>query len=1641
MKKVTKVLLLLLSLSLVFTGLIVAVSASEDTVVPEGATYVDENGIQQITDDLAVALLEAGDGTTVTLIGDSVIDETFTVTKNLTLDISDYSLTSELNSAFKVNSEVNFKITGEGTVNVAGMLVENTTSKLENLSISVEGRNTGIKINHTGVMNGTLFYMSSGEWDYTNLDVTLNVGNTSGFRVNYGCEVSIFMTGVEVSSFGHTNMNATVVYLSKNSYFELNYCSFDSHGGCVNFEAGAGLGSAEPFIVVNGSNLKSSRSTSANKLHEIGVFGSYTKFDGVIEVNDSYVEGSHRILLVNDNGTGKFIFNNSILYHNGVVAQAFGRSPNLEIREGSVLVSATYLTTLNSHDIGDDGNPSRIVLYPGARIDASVFASITALNLVKSESVTDADGNVIDVINHYELTNKAEAVIRFPVFDGEGNVVDYVKPSESDDYTFLHDASSNAEAPYVVVPITEDTESIYKLNSNGCFNGPIKADTLTEGFDNGLLYEAPDNTNHFTHYNNGSNNGGKATIGYLEGNHFWKFTSSGTVSSAAPCFMFGLAHGKGICETDYNVLVYEFDIATDALEFAEATLTVHARGDANGNSDFGGSSIRLTSDGTVKDASGNPIIQLSSGEWHHVTVVVDTTVEKGMAYYYVDGMFIQGNNAYKQNGAYLFGPRVNIDKDGITRGAGNTILMDNVTVRAFGSKDDLAEGESFETLTDKGLSYLVNGGKTINNYPVYSFVNIGGNKFTDIEDAILTGAEIGLAPTLNGDVLIPQTIRVNGLLYTGGYTIKLSDDSYLANVKNDRFGNSVSYEFAENLKNLTIDYKWFIGDISDPRDIEDEDKYIKVTYKVSDVPAIKESPEYKKYTNIGQNSISVYSHIGWSTNPYSDTAIPIVPITLSQAVNNAGKVVTLYPVFGYVDYKDYTYAVLDSEGNFDHAGKNAVLYGSQMRENMQLDYGETLVILSDVVRFAASFTTLKTNDCEKVYNIDLNGHRILVDPRDADGGYAKKIDGMFRPSEGETFNIYSSREGATVDMYGYKDIKVQINDTNKETTDDWSNDYNISCGALVVITKNNSTVNIGDCTVNGVTYKGSNLTVNTDNVVRVENQADDTSSVNIGGVNIVRKTNHYEAMFLAGRASSKINVKNSTIVLAAGGYLVGNLQEADAYLSKISFEGCTVITLENGADLISRNKNDNTIIFKNFVTNGTLNKAEGNAVAYAGTVAYKNELKTPLGYTVAKYNTPMESLGAYEGETVTFTYLVSNGERKGPIIEKPVVVSLFGSYTGEGTEISKSNCIVTKASQTVNVTFAGLGTNDAITETYAVGAEVLAPEIESYSYEYVTLVHNGKFDTELPDYIEDDMIFTPAYDVIANISGVKISMSLSENLGINVYIPAEYADMMIGATANGNEKEFVKVEKDGESYLVVTYFVEPQNATENVEFVIKVKEGELVGNATVCISIASYAEKILSGEYTEEDKTLVYATVNYANESANFVYGKHDAALSELIKNYAEYAGKKESNYEGAVAETGLSAAFIRATVRLGSAPAYVFTLKTGFIGTVTVTLGEKTFTYTVDEPKDRTIVVDGLTAYELAETLTVTVEGKVGDADVSVTEGKYNIATFANNYNAKVESIDPVIATPEEEAYLKAYSLSEALYSYVTLAKAYVTE
>ena len=119
MKKLTKVLSILLAVALVCTGLLLAVSADE--AVNETASYL-VNG-QETTGTLVEALTAADKESTVTLMGDCTLEETFTVTKSVTVDLNGYKLTAKADAFAIGANDVQLAIVGTGSINLAAKLV------------------------------------------------------------------------------------------------------------------------------------------------------------------------------------------------------------------------------------------------------------------------------------------------------------------------------------------------------------------------------------------------------------------------------------------------------------------------------------------------------------------------------------------------------------------------------------------------------------------------------------------------------------------------------------------------------------------------------------------------------------------------------------------------------------------------------------------------------------------------------------------------------------------------------------------------------------------------------------------------------------------------------------------------------------------------------------------------------------------------------------------------------------------------------------------------------------------------------------------------------------------------------------------------------------------------------------------------------------------------------------------------------------------------------------------------------------------------------------------------------------------------------------------------------------------------------
>ena len=114
-----------------------------------------------------------------------------------------------------------------------------------------------------------------------------------------------------------------------------------------------------------------------------------------------------------------------------------------------------------------------------------------------------------------------------------------------------------------------------------------------------------------------------------------------------------------------------------------------------------------------------------------------------------------------------------------------------------------------------------------------------------------------------------------------------------------------------------------------------------------------------------------------------------------------------------------------------------------------------------------------------------------------------------------------------------------------------------------------------------------------------------------------------------------------------------------------------------------------------------------------------------------------------------------------------------------------------------------------------------------------------------------------------------------------------------------------------------------------------------------------------------------------------------------------------------------------------------MFTLRSGFVGTVTITYGDKTVTHTASSDKDRTIIINDISIADITSDITITAEGTIAEASANVTEGKYNLSTFAKYHYDNAQYAENEIPTDSQLASAKILSIIDAIYAYSAAANA----
>lgn len=254
--------------------------------------------------------------------------------------------------------------------------------------------------------------------------------------------------------------------------------------------------------------------------------------------------------------------------------------------------------------------------------------------------------------------------------------------------------------------------------------------------------------------------------------------------------------------------------------------------------------------------------------------------------------------------------------------------------------------------------------------------------------------------------------------------------------------------------------------------------------------------------------------------------------------------------------------------------------------------------------------------------------------------------------------------------------------------------------------------------------------------------------------------------------------------------------------------------------------------------------------------------------------------------------------------------------------------------------------------------------------------------------------------------------NISTNINFTFYV--ENVDRLETDTGN-------VVVIDGKEYMAFTYELAPNEIDKVITVTFQVREGNTLYTQKQEICFVDYLRELL--EMGTVDKSLILSLLNYANE-AHALFDENGAkmdSVTELINEYSEYLPNEELTEK--LDTSALSSVIRSASLRLNSAPEFVFKVARGFRGTITLSYNSLGNTvehslYVNSLASEQIIILKGLGIFDMASDITITVTEHGSDTPLV---GQYNLATYAQG--------------------LENNAFAVALYNYAKLALQYHTE
>ena len=1754
MKKLSKIGLLILSLALICAGIVVSVSGAEagnNTV-----SYTDAEG-NLLEGTLADAVAEAADGTTITLLGNCVIEDKITIEgKSLTLDIGGYLVEAMDIGAFELGADTALSIVGSGRILLDGTIA---TSVAQNVTFSIEGTagTKGIDIDHTGLANNRIVLTNHGTWLFKNIDV---VSTANGLNSQAFFEMKNDSSTTADFTFDMVSVKYATPFVS-------------SPGQYITNVAGTGhISVLKSSFVTEHSGILSGAAVNVNENEEIlesiliedSLISCSTNNTSVEIKNGERADGktpSAKNYIIYGYDPNKAVSAKHIVNVRNSHIETDYRAFAYEILDGKGgklgdSVANFYDSTIKV--IGMNGNDSSEMFSRAMMVNTY---GNTAIILPKDldvmgnagahqPSFTATAGTRINIVGLTTNTGVKKAINVFGKFstkDESGNVIKTEEKlgiaCQSDDFVWVYDPVGNPDAPYVLVDKTKTDITQYADDHKFVGFETYRFTNIELDTYNPEDYVIWNNgkTSNWTSYEPFGDTPGTMNTGttanakmkgmqwaprggtfYIAGHQenqnaylkFWTGESeTGNVTlpgDSAPYWIMGERNATDSTQYDKYirtrvfgekrkaVIVVDFDFGSDNGIYPNFDLKFTSRSQSTGSDGKisyennvqpknnwlsvrdGGKTVTSALTTTGTDLEKVPEFKLNgANEWNHLSVVfyTDPNYAGGLAYVYLNGELMGTQTFYTGNAdtTYLQGVRFEVPRAQVSNGS---LCFDNISLRSYTNYKVTGEADG---AAKSPASYIIANapGKYINKT-----MSVIGNSYRGADEATLSkkATELNTVVRLQKD--FNGTIKDNMLIFSNGYEMNASEDSYASNVVYDNATGSELYNFNEKFNSLLVNYYWYVGERGNLAHIQDDSKYLKTQVALGQVPEYS-GPAVENVKDVENFILMV--HCGWHSAGDDFTVDNLTPITFSMAIAQGDAPVYMYP--SYIAMEPTAYIRDDASGSIVGMAAGDLEASKLLKtlapgqtyvvcEDFQIDDNEVNATFSaDKATYGGGVTTSNSTDQKHIaytdeqlaamkaasakMALDLNGHTISI-------GHAKRRGSLVFVNSNVTFSVYSSKPGGTVNSIQgttseQKIMGLRIFGIHNGTDETAAKSYDTTNAHLV----------IGTVEVNGEVIPGSNLTLR--GCVLVEAVVGDAScSVEVDGIRAERVSNDSAGAFMTRWYSGTYSIKNTTVVAPEVDSVISVISKSNM-LPRMTVEDTVIIN--NGGDIIAENgyKNNSAaaLTLKNVITNGNIGCTSykgtgGRVVIDSGVIAKAVNPKNLAllvyaeGVSKAKYNNAMTLEGITDADTLE---AIIPAEVEKEVIDynnKTVVIVKQGDEylapTGQKIQLFVLPTLAEGtgySSEIFSVSFKKLD-GTMVSENILKGGIPTAPEVSDYELsEFITLKYLGEFDRDIVE-VQGPLVYTPKYEVITKVTGIKANVSFYTSFDINIYVPEEYKNYFKRANANGvtvGALNFKDVTLEGENYVMCSIPVTPDKFAESIKFVLEFDAltevmGEtkvITGSLEIESSVISYAETILSDaaeKYTENDKKLVYAALNYANEVIKYTITEANEAVDSLVNQYKQYATESTENDYANVCDTAnLKAAFLKATVKLNSAPAIVFTMQRDFKGIVTITVGGEVREFMVSNNSQRTIVLDGLTIDAITSDIVISAQGNVGSNGVSIVDATYNLATYVKYHLENGRYGDDVIPTSSQLASRKAVAVIDAMYAYAGAAEAYAAE